>query len=336
MLIACGRKDKQSANIRIVTVQTEKKADIYVDDKLFTTFRWPENVYKPILYPVLAPDGTEITRGFPLNPRPGEQVDHLHQTGIWFTYGNVNGIDFWGNGSRGYKEPDGGIISHLRFNRIQSRSNEATLVSAEDWIGPKGKKILTEITEYHFIAQDSLRIIDRITTLTAEDTIVTFNDTKEGLLGIRVARQLEMPSKIPVILVDSTGKPSEIPDSLNSGVTGMYRSSEGVSGEDVWGTRARWMSLSGIVGSSKISVVICDHPRNPGYPTFWHARGYGLFAANPLGWRNFTNGKEVFNFSIPAGKSAKFRYRIIICSGKYLSDSDINHYADNFRKKYKK
>ena len=92
-------------------------------------------------------------------------------------------------------------------------------------------------------------------------------------------------------------------------------SSEGITGDAVWGTRAKWMNLSGIIGNEKISVVICDHPKNPGYPTYWHARGYGLFAANPLGWNDFTKGKEQFNFSIPAKKSAKFRYRVIISSG---------------------
>lgn len=336
LITSCNRKDDYNVNIRIVPVQPDKRADIYVDDKLFTSLRWSDELYKPILFPVFTAQGTEITRGFPLNPRTGEQIDHLHQTGMWFTYGNVNGIDFWGNGYRGFKEPTGGVITHKSITRIQSRNNEATLVTSADWIKPDNKRLLSEITEYHFIARDSVRIIDRITSLTAEDTSVVFGDTKEGLFAIRVARQLEVPSKTPVILIDSTGKPSSLPDSLNSHVTGMYRNSEGITGEQVWGTRARWMDLSGIIGNEKISVIICDHPKNPGFPAYWHARGYGLFSINPLGKRDFTNGKEVFNFTIPSGKSAKFRYRVIISSGKHLTDSEINKYADEFGRKYKK
>jgi hypothetical protein len=95
------------------------------------------------------------------------------------------------------------------------------------------------------------------------------------------------------------------------------------------------MNLTGIIGSEQISIVICDHPQNPGYPTYWHARGYGLFAANPLGWRDFTRGEKVFDFTIPAKKSAKFRYRIIINSGSFLSGAEINLLSDEFRKKYK-
>jgi len=96
------------------------------------------------------------------------------------------------------------------------------------------------------------------------------------------------------------------------------------------GTRAKWMDLYGTIGTEKISIVICDHPKNPSYPTYWHARGYGLFSANPLGGSDFTKGKEIVNFSIPAGKSVTFRYRTIITSGFYLDDRDINILASDF------
>ena len=85
---------------------------------------------------------------------------------------------------------------------------------------------------------------------------------------------------------------------------------------------------------SWIAVVICDHPKNQSYPTYWHARGYGLFSANPLGAKDFTQGKEELNFSIHAGKSTTFRYRVIVNSGSHLTDAEINTYADYFAKKY--
>jgi hypothetical protein len=94
------------------------------------------------------------------------------------------------------------------------------------------------------------------------------------------------------------------------------------------------MDLYGNIGDERISLVICDHPKNQSYPTYWHARGYGLFSANPLGAKDFTQGKEELNFSIPAGKSSTFRYRVIINSGSHLTDAEINSYADDFAKKY--
>jgi hypothetical protein len=334
--VSCRNSSSDSGpRVSIITDKNERKADILVDNKLFTSYCWPENVYKPILYPVLNASGTEITRGFPLKPREGEQTDHIHQTGIWLNYGNVNGIDFWGNGYRGVKEPAGGEIRHVRIDRIQSRNGEGLIVAFSNWLAPNGKVLLDEKTEMHFIADGTNRVIDRVTTLTARDTAVLFKDTKEGMFGIRVARQLELPSKTGVILIDSTGNPSAIKDTLNTGVSGNYLSSEGVQGEAVWGTRARWMDLYGVINGENISLVVCDHPKNPGYPTYWHARGYGLFSANPLGRKDFTQGKEEFNFTIPPKKSATFRYRVIISSGAHLTAEQINAYADAFAKKYR-
>jgi hypothetical protein len=331
-----SKENDPSSAVTIVTNQDEKKTDILIGGKLFTSFCWPDNIYKPVLYPVMAASGTEVTRGFPVKPREGEQVDHLHQVGIWLNYGNVNGLDFWGNGSRGFKEPKGGEIKHLGINKIQITGGEGMFITSENWLNPSGKVLLEEKSEYHFIADGQVRIIDRITKLTAKDTAVLFKDTKEGMFGMRVARQLELPSKAGVILIDSTGNPSNEKDTLNKGVTGNYSSSEGLTGEAVWGTRAKWMDLSGKIGDEDISIIICDHPKNPGYPTYWHARGYGLFSANPFGWKDFTKGKEEFNFIIPAKKSATFRYRVIITSGKNLTDEEINAYAEDFGKKYKR
>jgi hypothetical protein len=328
--------DKQFVSqIEFINHEADQKLDVMVDGRLFTSFCWNDSIYKPVLYPVFTSYETEVTRGFPLNPHEGERNDHMHQIGIWLNYGNVNGIDFWGNGYRGVKEPFGGVIKHIRIERLSSKKGDGSLVSAEKWLDPSGRRILDEKTEYHFIAGGSIRIIDRITTLKTGDTAVLFKDTKEGFFAMRVARQLELPSKEGVQLIDADGKPAQAKDSLNTGVTGNYISSEGISGEQVWGTRARWMALTGIISGEQISIAICDHPKNPGYPTYWHARPYGLFAANPFGWHDFTGGEKDFNYTIPAKKSAKFRYRVIISSGSFLSPLEIIRFADEFSKKYK-
>lgn len=326
--------NKEDLKVQFVDKTSERKIDIILGDKLFTSYCWPENVYKPILYPVYTSSGTEITRGFPLRPKQGERDDHIHQVGIWLNYGKVNGLDFWGNGSRGFKEPGGGEIKHLRVENMGLGNGEGILRTNESWVNPRGKEILAEKTEYHFIGRGSLRMIDRITTLTAKDSVVKFDDTKEGMFGIRVARQLELPLNENVVLLDAEGKPSAQKVSAAAGTTGNYRSSEGLTGEAVWGKRAAWMDLYGNIGNEKISIVICDHPKNPVYPTYWHARGYGLFALNPFGWKDFTEGREQLNFSIQPGESVTFRYRVIISSGVHLTDTEINALAKEFAEKY--
>ena len=275
-----------------------QKVDVLIGGKLVTSYCWPENVYKPVLYPIITLSGTEITRGFPLKPREGERNDHIHQVGSWLNYGNVNGFDFWGNGSTGKKSENGGVIKHLEIEEAKGGDGEGILSVNAGWQDPSGKELLEEKTEFHFIADEHYYYIDRITTLTACDQDVSMKDTKEGMFAIRVARQLELPSKENVLFLTPGANPGTEKAMENKGVTGNYRSSEGITGDAVWSTRAKWMDLYGIIGNEKVSVVICDHPKNPSYPTYWHARGYGLFSANPLGGNDFTSGKEIVNFSI--------------------------------------
>ena len=86
------------------------------------------------------------------------------------------------------------------------------------------------------------------------------------------------------------------------------------------------------MGNDSISILIIDHPKNTGYPTNWHARGYGLFAANPLGEKIFTNGKSERNLSLKPGESVKFKYRVVIASGKQmLSRESILALEDDFK-----
>jgi len=329
-------KKESGLKISFISKDADKKVDVMVDGKLFTSYCWPDNVMKPILYPVMTSEGTEITRGFPLKPRAGERVDHPHHIGIWFNYGDVDGFDFWNNSTAIPADKKGGygIIKHLKINELKDGIGEALMVTTESWIDPSGKELLSEKTEYHFIAKGKTRIIDRVATLTATSKEVSMKDNKEGMIAIRVAHQLELPSKDEVIMTDAQGNPTTVKKMSNESVSGSYRSSEGIKDDAVWSTRGKWMDLNGIIGNEKISIIICDHPKNQSYPTYWHARGYGLFSANPLGAKDFTQGKVELNFTIPAGKSTTFRYRVIINSGADLTDSDINKYSADFANKY--
>ena len=339
---SCGTK---TSKIVFVNAEAEKRVDVMVDGKLFTSYRWPDNVMKPILFPINTSAGTTITRGYPIEPRPFETTDHPHHNGSWLNYGDVNGYNFWGNTGPGDPSDTSaaairrrstlGSIRHQNFSSMTGGKGEGVVVCEESWVlDATGKELMAENTEYHFISKGSTRIIDRITTLTAREDSVTFNDTKEGMFGIRVARQLELPSQDRRTMTDAEGKQSREPVVTTEGVTGNYRSSEGITGDAVWSTRAKWMDLYGNIGDEKISVVICDHPGNVSYPTWWHARGYGLFCLNPFGARDFTQGKVVLNHTIPPGQTMTLKYRIIVNSGSHLTDDEINDYADEFAKKY--
>ncbi len=315
-------KSNQGKGIQIIQNPAEKRIDVLLDGTLFTSYIYPAFLKKPVLFPLFTSEGHAITRGFPLSPKAGERMDHPHQVGLWFNHGDVNGFDFWNNSTA---IPDAqakkmGTIIHRRVIKAEGGSSKGTLSVAMDWIQGDGKTVMHENTVFIFKTTPHSRIIDRITKLTALKEKVIFKDNKEGVLGMRVARALEQPSTTPEVFTDSAGRPMNVPSLDNTGVTGLYRNSEGSLGDAVWGTRGPWAMLSGIVEGEKVAVAILDRPGNPGYPTYWHARGYGLFSANMLGEAVFTKEAKELNFSIEPGKSATFHHRIIIFSGETTPD----------------
>jgi hypothetical protein len=298
-----------------------RRVDVRIGGAPFTAYVWPESLTKPVLFPIRTARGTLVTRGFPLEPRPGERVDHPHQVGYWLTYGDVNGVDFWGNSKTLAPEEQAkkGRILQREIQEARGGKDRGTLVIAADWIMPDGHRVLEEATSFVFRGDEASRTIDRTTVLTAGEP-VGFSDTKEGLLGLRVARSLEQPSDEPEVFTDASGHPTTVPVLDNEGVTGLYHSSEGLVGDAVWGTRARWVALAGRIGKEDVVLLLLDHPGNPGYPTCWHARGYGLFAANPLGQKDFSQGKQVLGFHLDEKASATFRYRLVIRSEPFSAE----------------
>jgi len=318
----------QERGVRFVKNEAARRVDVLVDGQPFTSYIWPETLTKPVLYPLRTAQGTVVTRGYPLEPRAGERVDHPHHAGLWFDYGNVNGVDFWNNSVVLSPEQRAkmGTITQQRITRATNGKDRGELSVETDWIMPDGQRILREATTFVFRSGPNARAVDRITTLTALDKQVLFKDDKEGMFGMRVRRELEQPSNEPLVFTDSSGRPTTVKVLDNTGVTGQYLSSEGKTGDAVWGTRARWTMLSGKVADEPITLVIFDHPKNTGFPGYWHARGYGLFAANPLGQEIFSNGKEKLNLTLEPKQSITFRYRLLILSGPTTADQAETQY----------
>ena len=320
--------------IKLVTKAAEKKIDVLIGGKLFTSYIYPDNIKKPVLWPVVTDGGNEVTRQFPLKNKAGERADHPHHVGIWLNYGDVNGLDFWNNSEAiSLENADKyGTIYHETLESTKSGKGEATILTTASWKDSKGNKLLNEISEFTFSVKGKTRIIDRTTMLKAENGKVNMPDNKEGMFAIRLTRALELPAKGKVKLTDSHGNVTEVDASDDKTATGNYLSSEGIEGSKVWGTRAKWMKLYGEINGEKVAVVIFDHPGNMGYPTYWHARGYGLFAANTLGQKVFSEGKEELNFSIENGETATFRYRLAVFSGE-PSVEEIEKLSKEFESK---
>lgn len=302
--------------VRVTPDEAHRRVDITIDGEPFTSYIWPTTLKKPVLYPLIAPGGITVTRGFPLAPRPGERTDHPHHAGLWFNYGNVNGFDFWNN-SDAIKPELRSKMGTIQQERVVSTRNgpeSGELVVETEWITGGNQKILKETTRFVFSRRKGARVIDRITTLHALERVV-FHDDKEGMLGMRVARWLESPDEKGGTFTDANGVATKVAAQSASGATGVYLSSEGKKGDAVWGTRGRWCTLTGKDGDKTVTAAILDHPENPGFPTYWHARGYGLFAANPLGRKIFDPSAPAFDFTLDKDQTATFRYRVILSAG---------------------
>jgi Methane oxygenase PmoA len=332
-LLVCSMLARQNASgerIRVVPNESSQRVDISIDGQPFTAYIWPDRLAKPVLFPLRSAKGTLVTRGFPLEPRPAERTDHPHHVGLWLNYENVNGIDFWNN-SEAIKPQDApkmGTIRHRSIVSAKSGADQGELEIEADWLTHDKKTLLKERTRFVFRGGPNFRSVDRITTLRALDEKVAFPDAKDGMLGLRVVRALEIPSDKPETFTDASGRPTTVPKLDNTGVNGTYLTSEGKQGDAAWGTRGRWCNMSGNVGNEPVTITILDHPANPGFPTYWHARGYGLFAANPLGQKIFSNGKEQLNFSLAPNQSVTLRYRILITSAIATAQQTESAYKD--------
>ncbi len=320
--------------VRVDVDTAARRADIFIGGQPFTSFLYTDTLAaltKPVLWPVISAAGDTLTRGFPLHPVPGERTDHPHHIGIWFTYGNVNHIDFWGNSPA---MPDSlrdrlGWIRNVKILEAAGGDSVGTLVYEASWQDFRGRPMLQEHTVLTFRGDRHDRFVERTTTLTALDDTIVFHDTKEGMMAIRVSHPLELPSDKPSTFTDEHGNVTIVGGARDTIANGDYLTSRGITGKDAWGKRAEWVCLHGKVNGQEESITIFDHPGNPGHPTYWHARGYGLFSVNPLGQKTFSKGKEELNLTLAPGESVTFRYGMLFHSGP-VSKEMLDQYYQQY------
>ena len=267
--------------------ESDSGVRVMVDGKLFTEYL-PETGPKPILWPVVGPTGAQMTRAFPMEIRSGEKHDHPHQRSIWFTHGDVNGVDFWSEGA------NHGSIVHREYLKLQPAGDRATLATRNDWLDAQGKKVLEDERTLVFRCGDDWRAIDLAIVLRATEGPVKFGDTKEGSMGVR----------IPTVM------------DVNSNQGGHIVTSEGLTDKDAWGKPAAWVDYYGPIEGETVGIAMLNHPASFRAPTRWHVRDYGLFAANPFGLRDFVGDASLdHSHTVGQGDSIALYYRLIFHRG---------------------
>ncbi|MEO6808591.1 MAG: PmoA family protein [Isosphaeraceae bacterium] len=253
---------------------------------------------KPVLYPVNGPTGAPITRAYPMEQVEGETKDHPHQRSFWFTYGNINGFDFWASDPLNKPNPKFGTTKETSKALVKSGAVVGLLRTTDDWLGHDGERVCTDERILKFYQAGANRIIDVDVTLKATNGPVVFGDTKEGMFGLRVASSMDVKRK----------------------QGGKITNAEGVTDVAAWGKTSPWVDYTGPVEGKTVGIAILNHPDSFRYPTAWHVRDYGLFAANPFGWHDFGLGKSG-EYTLPKGESITFHYRVIFHPGDTASSN---------------
>jgi len=283
--------DESRAKVKFV--KGDDKIDVMIGGELFTSYMYGGELTKPVLYPVKTPSGIKVNRGFPFEEIEGEATDHHHHVGIFFTYDKVNEYGFWNNKT---SPPQ---VIHKKVTVMKGGRGKGELSTVMDWTGMSENVLLRETRKMVFTAGENQYAIDFSIDLTAQDETVVFGDTKEGMFAIRTAQWLR-----------------------EKDATGHYFSSNGdKSAKNIWGKRAKWVALEGDKNGKEVGIAILNYAPSTNYPTYWHARDYGLFAANPLGQLAFqeklkVDSPKAFALTLEPGESAHFNFQIVIYDGK--------------------
>ena len=288
-----AKRVERKSGPKVEFVKGADKIDVVIGGELFTSYMYGGELTKPVLYPVKTPSGIKVNRGFPFEKIEGEATDHHHHVGIFFTYDIVNGVGFWNNKT---SPPE---VKHVKVTKMKGGKGNGELCTVMDWTGMTENVLLRETRKMVFTAGEGQYAIDFSIDLTAQDKKVVFGDTKEGMFAIRTAQWLR-----------------------EKDATGHYISSNGdETAKNIWGKRAQWVALEGNKDGKEVGIAILNYAPSTNYPTYWHARNYGLFAANPLGQEAFQKSLKVkdpkaFALTLEPGKSAHFNFRIVIYDGK--------------------
>lgn len=298
---------------------TLKKLDdrvrVEIGGQLFTEYVF-KGASRPYCYPIFAADGTSLVRDFPMKETAGEETDHKHHRALMFAHSNVNAVDFWNEGTSGTKFPKGDTV-HDGF--VESTSGAVGVLRVRNrWVAPDGRLMATDETTMRFRGEGDARMLDYEVTIQARpDAPLVMGDNKDGTMAIRIAQWMTMPHKY--LKQDVPG-------------AGHIVTARGDRDAAAWGTRAEWCDYFAARNGKTYGIAIFDHPQNVRHPTWWMARDYGLFAANPFGQKDFEvaakhpPGKG--DYTIPAGGTLTLRYRFYFHRGDEKAANVAGRYAD--------
>lgn len=294
--------------------ETPGKVRVEIDGKLFTEYCYGPESSHVYYHPIVGPGGTIMTRRWPMEEVAGEDRDHVHHRSLWFAHGAVNGVDFWSELNSFKKPPEvpPGRIVHDAILEAKGGETEGIINSRVKWITPSDEQVLTGTQTLRVYSRpDNERLFDFEITLQAGDKEVTFGDTKEGTMAIRIAESMRVKRS-------------------GDGPKGKITASTGEQNTAAWGKRAPWVDYTGMIDNKTYGIAIFDHPSNLRHPTRWHVRDYGLFAANPFCEHEMDKSlaKGSGDYKLAPQQSVTLKYRFYIHEGETTDAKVAERYSE--------
>jgi hypothetical protein len=327
--LPAAEEKKPAVEPSTVSIDVRKDVIEFRHAKAVTAvYHFAPTLAKPYFWPLNSPSGATITRPWPMvKDSPGEKTDHPHQKSAWFCHGDVipegveltqkikgvDGVDFWSE-AKGH-----GRIVCTKVGMPIIQGTWGQIATINEWQTGDGMKILDEARVIHFYDLGTAQMFILDIDLYARVCPITFGDTKEGSLGVRVRESL-----------------------TEQGGKGVLTNADGHVGEGkagnkdmkgCWGVVSAWCDYSGPAADKTVGVAIFAAPNNP-VPTCWHSRGYGLMAANPFGrdksgFPAMKGKKELVKLG--KGEHLKLRYGILLHDGD-LRDAKVSQLYEEFVK----
>jgi hypothetical protein len=319
LMLAALRVAGEVPEVKLTPLKDRVRVEI--GGRLFTEYIFGDGARQPYCYPVLAADGTPMTRNYPMKKVKGEDTDHPWHRSLWFAHSSVNDVDFWneGQGDAGRSPKAKGKI--IQDTEPETRSGEVGVLHTHDrWLGPDGQVICSDDRFLRFRADGDARMIDYEVMLHALPGLaLVMGDNKDGTMALRLAQWMAVSHP-----AHGTNEPG----------AGHIVTSTGARDQDAWGTRADWCDYYAPHAGKIYGVAIFDDPRNLRHPTWWQARDYGFLGANPFGEHDFEKRPDqphLGDYTIPAGGTLTLRYRIYFHSGDEKTAGIAGQYAEYAR-----
>ena len=267
---------------KIELKKTTAGLDICYGEKVIAEFSHTQTPQgRPFICNIHTLDGIKVTRNYPITDK--DQDDHPHHQGLFHTFSQLNGIDFWHMK---------GMAKHRLYTVPPKGGNPASFSAESVYLDRDGETpLLKETMSYgfHITSEGLLITINAIIEAEAEKVII--GSKEEGGIAIRVASDLR---------VQKGGKMID-----NKGRKG---------GKAIWGKAARWVDNSGKKKGRWVGATLFASHSDLGV-FHWHSRDYGLIAANPFGPLNKAPDKI-----LKKGEKLSFNYGLMVHSHEQASE----------------